>query len=185
MREKRTNIDFSKHKFNILKQKELNIFELKIPNSLVQRVRFTNTDSVCLVTGDFGHWVFCREFYPSKGGYVSSMYWIEKLNNIPSSALEYDSKKTYNEIQKLISEGLEEHGYENNELNKAKEFFKNLLKYTDDEITYKYEAYRSPYKPDFIEFYEIIPFCQTINYKLKIIFDAFEEMCYRLGKNER
>ena len=42
---------------------------------------------LCVVTGDVGNWMFCREFHPSSKGHVSDYYWVEKLQMSSSQIL--------------------------------------------------------------------------------------------------
>ena len=183
--EKITDMDFSKHELiiydNKLKgDKHLLIHDLKLPDSVCLRIKFINTNDTCLVTGDFGRWSFCREFWPSADGFVSGMYWLEKLRMYSTQdPARYDSKETNKEIQELVDSGLEESGYDGDELKQAKDWFINLLQYVDDEIEYTYEAYRGYDKPEFLD-YEMIPFVKEIPIQLKIVFDAFNEICNRL-----
>ena len=79
----------------------------------------------------------------------------------------------------MINSGLEDYGYEGDDLFKGKKWFKDLLYFTYDEINYTYHAYRHYSKPDFIE-YDEIPFVKKGSPRLEIIFDAFDEICSRL-----
>jgi hypothetical protein len=89
----------------------------------------------------------------------------------------YDSEETEKEIKELISTGLEEYGYEGAKLDQLKEWYTDLLDYTEDEIEYMYHAFRSSYgNVD----YDEIPFVKKGSYQLLIIFDAFNEICSRL-----
>lgn len=186
---KRTGINFDKHehRVEIFKNgdKEIRVDHFQIGNSATNYIQFINTDRVMTVTGDFGNWVFCRPFHPSADGYVSDGYWMEKLRILSKqdSALSYDSEETAKEIQLLIDSGLEDYGYEGEALNQAKEWFKELLEETDDELEYTAKAYRDYYKPGFID-YEQIPFCKKVDRWLLVIFDAFDEICRRLKEKE-
>jgi hypothetical protein len=180
-------VDWSKHELKI-KEVDLGdgdsiiIHDLKIPNSIQERVKFINTQGVLLVVGDYGRWSFCREFHPSKEGSVSEMYWLEKLRTYSTQQPGiYDPVETENEIKELIDHGLEEYGYQGDELIKAKEFYTNLLNYVDDEHEYIYHAYRYS-TPSFIDS-EDIPFCKKLHIQLEIVFDAFNEICRRLKEN--
>lgn len=95
MREKRTDIDFSQHKHRIEifsnseTGHEIRVDHLQVGNSNYNYVQFINTDRILTVTGDYGNWTFCRPFVPSKDGYVSDLYWIEKLRM--SNYLDFDT----------------------------------------------------------------------------------------------
>ncbi|MDD4970850.1 MAG: hypothetical protein PHT07_15590 [Paludibacter sp.] len=187
MKGKRTGIDFSKHVHTVdvykHEDKEIQVDHFKIPDSMTNYIQFINTDRVLTITGDFGNWVFCRPFVPSIDGYVSDGYWLEKLrilsSQVPGS---YDGEATASEIQKLIDEGLQEYGYKGDELKKMKEWYTDLLTYTDDEYEYVYHAYRGYDRPN-IET-ESIPFCKKLNPWLNIIFDAFDEICRRIKEGD-
>lgn len=184
----RTGIDFSKHDHRVelfkCGEKEIRVDHFQVGNSRMEYIQFINTDEVLTVTGDFGNWVFCRPFVPSQKGRVSDSYWIEKLSIASEQkldALDLDTIEV--NIKELIDSGLEEYGYEGKELEQAKEWFGELLQETYDELSYLSKAYRDYYKPSFLED-EIIPCTKKIPVWLNIIFDAFEEICQRLGKVE-
>ena len=176
MREKRTKINWSKHKLSIIKNEHVLIHHLKKPDSYINSVKFINTGDICAVTGDYGNWIFCREYHPSKDGYVSDGYWIEKLTIASSQkGEEYNSKETRKEIEDGIKFELEEYGYEGEELEKAKEYYNDLLDYVDlQEWEYVSFAYNN--FPNFMDS-ESVPFVETTKYWLKAVFDAFEEIC--------
>lgn len=191
MRDKRSTIDFSKHKHRVeifkSNKNEIRVDHFQVDSSRMLYIQFINTNEILTVTGDFGSWVFCRPFIPSKDGHVSDDYWLEKLRiNSSQSAGDYDNSETAKEIEELISNGLEEYGYEGERLEEAKGWYTDLLEHSEDETEYTYYAYRHYDKPSFID-YEDIPFVKKINPRLNIIFDAFDEICYRLkiNKNEK
>lgn len=185
MRAKRTTWDFSEfdHRVELFKSEEGNeirVDHLQKGDSNIGYVKFVNDERGLSVFGDFGNWIFCRPFHPSKDGYVSEMYWNEKLKMGSSQDhAKYDGDETAKEIQELIEGGLEEYGYKGEELKSIKEWYTDLLMYTDDEIEYTYHAYRCHNYPVDLDF-ESIPFCKEGSYQLQIVFDAFEEICNRL-----
>ena len=141
-----------------------------------------HTDETLTVTGDFGNYVFCRPFVPSKDGFVSGGYWLEKLKMYSEQRFDkLDFEFIIKEIKFLINIGLEEYGYEDKELESAVSWFSELLDVaeSEDELDYKCKAYRDYYKPDFIE-YEQIPYYLKIPERLEIIFDVFDIICNRL-----
>lgn len=188
MRNKRTKVDFSKHvhRVEIFKNEdnnEIRIDHFQIGDSNQKYIQFINTDKILSITGDYGNWIFSRPFIPNKDEYVSGGYWLEKLNILSTQeGKEYDSEKTKLAIQNLIDSELEEL-YEDKELEICKEWFTDLLEYTDDELEYTCFAYKTSDKPPFID-YETIPFVEEINIWLQIIFDAFDEICYRIEQKE-
>lgn len=184
---KRTDYDFSKHthKIEIFKSKEGNeirVDHFRKGNSNIGYVKFVNDSRGLSVFGDFGNWIFCRPFDPSKDGFVSDGYWNEKLK-ISSSQdhAKFDSEETAKELKELINGGLEDWGYKDYALLKSKEWLTHLLSLVDDELEYTYEAFRgdNPTNMD----YENIPFCKKGSIQLQIIFDAFDEICSRLKNN--
>jgi hypothetical protein len=181
---KRTSWDFSKHTHRVEMFKSVEGNEIRVDHfregiSNMGYVKFVNDERGLSVFGDFGNWIFCRPFHPSAEGYVSEMYWNEKLK-IGSSQdhATYDSERTAQELMELINGGLEEYGYEGEDLENCKEWLNNLHSFCDDELDYMHEAYRG-WNPTDMD-YEDIPFCKTGSVQLEIIFDAFDEICSRL-----
>lgn len=180
----RTNTDFNKHILyethykNPITGHNLDVWELKIPNTVLYRIIFVNSCGVLTVSGDFGRFSFCREFHPSKDGYVSDGYWLEKLK-IGNDLVwdRYDSEETEKEIKELIKTGLEEYGYEGKRLKQLKQQLRDLLEYVDDEVAYKYHAFRGDIDLD----YDMIPICQKESHRLNIIFDAFDYICEKMN----
>lgn len=189
MRDKRTSMDFSEHVHRVEifkndKGDEIQIDHFQVGNSRMNYIQLINTDETMTVTGDFGNWVFCRPFVPSPKGGVSDHYWFEKLSIASEQRFDQlDSESIAKEIQELIDHGLEEYGYDGDELKDAKEWFTELLREVDDKLEYEYKAFRCPYKPDFID-YEEIPYYMKTPVWLDIIFDAFDEICRRLKEEE-
>lgn len=166
----RRNIDWSKHIVETIKEDNSLMHLIHIPNSSLNLVRFVNAYGVLSVTGDFGNWIFCREFHPSKGGYVSDGYWCEKLRMAscqnPST---YDSVSTV----ELLNKELEEEDL----TEKEKTYLEDCLYHSDDEIEYMYHAFRNNIGR--YEDYEQVPLSKELNVWLLIVFDAFEEICRR------
>lgn len=183
LRKKMTDWDFSEHThtveiFTSKNGNSIRIDHLRKGKSNCGYVRFVNDDYGLSVFGDFGNWVFNRPFIPSKDGYVCTGYWNEKLKASSSQDHEkYDSKETEREIEELINRGLEDYGYEGEELEKLKEWYSDLLEYTENEIEYMYHAFYSGDSPDD---FESIPCARKYSYQLLIIFDAFNEICNRI-----
>ena len=171
----RTDMDFSKHKLSIAISETLAIHDLAIPDTILHRIRFINTCGHLIVDGDYGTWIFCREFRPSIGGSVSTSYWCEKLEaDSTQSAMIYDSDVAVKEVKELAA--------------KEKEYgcnIEDVFSWLDDleaaasGSEYEYIATVMDY-PDGIET-EDIPDGRIVNPRLQIIFDAFEEICRRLA----
>jgi hypothetical protein len=105
MNDKRTDVDFSKHEVVITKNDNILIHYLKQPNTTINSVKFINTNDVLVVTGDFGNWIFCREFIPSAKNYVSDHYWIEKLRiSSCQDPYEFDCDEAKQQIKELLED---------------------------------------------------------------------------------
>lgn len=184
---KRTVFDFSKHEHRVeifkSDENEIRVDHLQIERNRGFYIKFTNTDDIMTVNGDFGNWIFCRPFIPSVRSNVSDMYWMEKLKMYSRQEFKIDLEGIEQEIQELLKGGLEEIYSEEN-IEEAKQWYMELLNETDDEISYISKAYRDPYKPCFID-YEDIPYYKKTPYQLLIIFDAFDEICSRIKTSEQ
>ena len=184
-RQSRTDMDWSKHELIVEDRNGTLVYKLKKPDTVCQQVIFINTNGILAVTGDYYNWIFCREFHPTKEGYVSDHYWCEKLQIASEQkAYEYDADGTEKILKDGLEQGLEEYGYEGNKLEVMKEYYKELLQVVYcSEWEYVSYAYNE-YMPDFIDA-ETVPFCTKIKYGLLIIFDAFDEICRRMeAENE-
>ena len=182
--EKRTDIDFSSHILNVLETEEITIHHLKKPNTVVNNVKFTNISGNLVVTGDFGNWIFCRNFYPSvKESGVSDGYWIEKLETYSTQKGKvFDFEKTVEELKRKKKEYIQECKEEEVEPNiEWIEYFDECINVAEcgNEDDYKHQAFTNI--PDNYDWEETI-LVESTNNRLKIIFDAFEEVCSRLKK---
>lgn len=183
---KRSGIDWSRHEHKTVINripvdqggKEFVSFRmdiLKMPNTITNSVKFINTGGVMTVTGDFGNWVFCREFEPDgrAGAGASEGYWKEKLSIGSCQVVEkYDSDATKAEIKRRIRDA-EKDGIDKEEM----EYLEELLNYVNDEIDYRYQAYHL--LPGNLD-YESIPIKKITHHWFIIILDAFDEICLRL-----
>lgn len=182
MKGKRTGLDFSEHEVLVTKSDELLIHHLKKPNSYYDSIKYINTQGIMAVTGDYGNWIFCREFHPSPDGYVSGGYWCEKLSIASCQVYDhYDSEATTKEIKyRLDSKEYEDYSSEE-EREAYKEFLEDSLNHVDDEVEYTHFVFRE--RPDFLD-YETTIFKKELNVWLPYIFDGFEEICRRMKENE-
>lgn len=177
----RAAVDFSKHELHITETDNVTIYKLKKPDTITQMVTFINCEGIMSVTGDYGNWVFCREFHPAHSGNVSDGYWIEKLRiSSQQNPYEFDETATKAEIRKLIDEYKEtpddfEDGYF--------EYLEDLLDYLY-EGEYYYGAMAHYNRPSYFEG-ESVPYVNKINIWLLVIFDAFEEICSRVLVEEK
>jgi hypothetical protein len=177
----RTGINFKEHNLSITKTPSFSKYDLKSPKSdFIYRVIFINIDGVMIVKGDFGNWIFCREFHPSKKEGVSDSYWVEKLKiSSTQDPYNFDSEGTEKSIKEMLYEGgLEDYGYEGEELERMKIYLEECLScVTDSEWEYTYFAYYD--KPDFLDAERVI-LCKSLDPSLLAVFDAFDEICSRM-----
>lgn len=172
---KRTQLDFSKHEVLVTETEGLLIHHLKIPGTGMDNIKFINTGGIMAVTGDYGNWIFCREFHPSGSADsgVNVPYWLEKLKNSScQDPYKYDAEGTANEIREILNNPEEELTDE------EKEYLEQGLHEVDDELDYTYHAYRNTVGR--YEDLEYVPFVKKLNVWLPYIFDAFDEICRRL-----
>lgn len=181
--ENRTGIDFSDYEVIVEESENLLVHTLKRDGfNSMYKIKFINTNGIMAVTGDYGNWIFCREFHPSENGYVSSHYWLEKLHIASSQeGREFDSDETRQEIKEGINGGLEEYGYEDDQLERMKEFYEELLDYVDLS-DWEYRAYAFTNYPEFLDS-ECVPHVMKTKNWLEVIFDGFDEICRRMKNN--
>lgn len=172
---KRTKFDFSKHEVLVTKTDDVLIHHLKLPGTVMDSVKFINTNGIMAVTGDYGNWIFCREFHPSGGnnGGVSDSYWLEKLKiSSCQNPYRYDSEATATEIREILNNPEEELTDE------EKEYLQQGLREVDDELDYTYHAYRNTVGR--WQDLEYVPHVKKLPAQLHYVFDAFDEICRRL-----
>jgi hypothetical protein len=185
-RTKYIDCDFSEHKFYIHKTDDISVYHLKKDNTYWESIKYINTNGILAVTGDYGNWIFCREFHPGANEGASGHYWVEKLHiSSNQCGMEFDSEATKNIIKQRISD-LEDG--ENDDY--SDEIKAELIEYYNDECLdyvdcsdheYTSHAYMNhPYRMDT----EDVPYCQDIKPWLKIILEGFNEMCRRIENND-
>ncbi len=189
MNNKRTNWDFSQNILTITEYKNNTVYDFKRPDSIVGRVKITNIEGICLITGDFGRWSFCREFHPLNNATVSEEYWLEKLNqNSTQQPTEWNPNDNKQALYELINELKQEfhdeyQKYDHNhnkfkeELDDHIEFINDLIGYTEDEI--EFISFAKEHHPNNFDT-ERIPEYRSIKHQLNIVFDAFEQMAKQL-----
>ena len=183
---KRTNWDFKDyvHTVTIYKSdygKEVRIDEFREPGTMCGYIRFINDVFGMSVYGDFGNWIFNRQFVPSKNGAVSDDYWIGKLmHSSHQKAYRYDATETRKRLEEGIKYQLEDDGYEGDELDIMKEYYNDLFLYVDNPIEYECHSYDLLPRCGDVDH---IPYEKELDYQIQIVFDAFDEMCKRLKNN--
>jgi hypothetical protein len=178
----RTNVDFSRHEVTEIKYDGVLIHHFKRPETINCMLTFINTCGVMTVTGDFGNWVFCREFHPSANNEsgVSGGYWDEKLEILSvQKASQYNAEETLKEIEQFKEDFSDNYGREINE--EEKEWIESLEQSVDDEFHYAHIAYRE--NPSSIE-YENVPFGKKRHFWLDAVYDGFDALCQALKKKE-
>jgi hypothetical protein len=171
MRKKRTDVDFSNHVLTITRSKDYLVYNFAIPGTRTKSIRFINTHGIMAVTGDYGNWIFCREFHRSSEG-VSDMYWVEKLKIASTQdPYNFDSEAAVKEIEELLENP--DHEFSDQE----KDWLERLkVAAKDGEYSYIAEAMDRPGSFEA----EMIPRGKVYNSWLPIIFDAFDEICQRV-----
>jgi hypothetical protein len=182
MRKRVTDVDFSRHEVEIIKNEYVLIHKFKRPDSNVFALTFINTCGVMTVTGDLGNWVFCREFHPSgdNESSVSRGYWDEKLQiSSAQKADVFDTEETKKQIAEFKNTFEESFDREMNE--EEKDWVERLESCTDDEHEYIYVAYRET--PSDLD-YEYIPFGEKRHWQLEAVYDGFNALCDKLEEME-
>lgn len=183
-RTKYSHVNWDKHELIVKELEGVLIHHLQKPNSVSQNVKFTNTGGVLVVTGDYGNWIFCREFHPSEEGFVSGGYWCEKLQIASTQEpYEMDSDAIIEELHRMVKEGAAEYGWEGNELEEMKEYYTNCLDYAEESKEI-YQAFAHQNYPSFTD-YECVVYLTDYKVWLKCVFDAFNEICRRLEKENQ
>lgn len=185
LREKLSREDFSKHILEIKQDSLTTVHSLKLENSSMYSVNFINVMDRLLVTGDFGNWVFCRKFIPSKDGYVSPYYWVEKLEILSTQqGYEFDVEGTRKQLEEEIEEYNDDHKYDkeneddDDEDDETIEYLKRCIELTEEPECY-YDAYAYGEHPSDWDCESVVK-VMKIKLRLNIIFDAFNEICRRL-----
>lgn len=178
---KRTGIDFSEHELIVTEKDGLLIHHLKKPNTNWDNIKYINTNDIMAVTGDYGNWIFCREFHPSAKGYVSEGYWHEKLSIASTQdAMDFDGEATKEAIQEKINEYKEENGEDAKE--EVIEYYQECInKCNEHELDYTHFAYRE--QPDGMDYDDVI-LIKDYKIWLKTVFDGFDEICRRMKEQE-
>lgn len=125
------------------------------------------------VTGDFGNWIFSKEFHPINDDTISRGYADSKLTYLSEQTCsKFDTGDTIELIEQFRNEFIELHDRDMNE--DEVDWLEQLDNHVYDEIEYTYVAYRE--KPDNID-YDSVPFGTIRHPRLDIIYDVFDEIC--------
>lgn len=184
MKGKRTGIDFSEHEILVTEQEGLLVHYLCKPNTVMDSIKYINTNGILAVTGDYGNWIFCREFHPSAKGGVSDSYWAEKLQIASvqkARAWDGDATKArlYEELAQYKLECEEEQQEPKEEVI---EYYEGCINECDShEVDYTHYAYGNI--PDNWDS-ESVVFEKEYHCQLKYVFDGFDEICRRMKEQE-
>lgn len=177
---KRTGIDFSRHEVIVFESDRLKIWHLKQPGTVIHNIKYINCDGIMAVTGDFGNWIFCREFHPSADGGVSDGYWDEKLRmESEQKSHQYSPELTKEAVEKFKKEFPDIYGREMNE--EEKYWVESLEDSVDDYYEYIYRGHRE--NPSEID-HESVPFEEERIFWLKCVYDGFDEICRRMKEEK-
>ena len=177
LRKKRTDKDFSKYVLEEIRPNDdILVYKFGVPDKYCGSLVFINAYGVLSVTGDYGNWIFCREFSASPDGYVSDGYWCEKLRIASTQKpSDYDHEATREEIKEMLNEeDIDE---------EDKEYLEDLLDHLD-EGEERYLVYAHDNLPKGRD-HEFVPLRKKLNPWLEVIFDAFEEICERKSMSEK
>lgn len=171
MKGKRTNLEFEKHELFVTNRDGLLVHHLKKPNTDCDNVKFVNTNGIMAVTGDYGNWIFCREFHPSNNDKVSDQYWIGQLTYASTQKpYEFSKDETRAQIEALLSE----EDLEDDEI----EYLQGCLEKVD-EGGFDYEHYAHRENVGRFQDHESVPLVEKPKHLLLVVFDAWEEVCRR------
>ena len=177
----RTEVDFSDHELIIVDHGDTKIYHLKKPDTNYDNIKYINSGGILAVTGDYGNWIFCREFHPDVNDKVSDHYWCEKLKIAScQEPYEFDSESTIKELKKALKEYKSENGKAAS--SDVIEYYQECMEKANyDEFDYTAFAYRE-YPSNFG--HEDMIMRKDIKYWLKAVFDGFDIMHDRLNKKD-
>ena len=177
---RRTGIDWSKYELHTSSSpsldSEVSVYNLKKPDTIQGRVMFIVGHGVTSVTGDYGNWIFSRDFHPSANEFVPNSYWVEKLvmascqkpDSFDGDTAEAEIRALRNEYDDDLDDPLTE---------EELEWLDQLEDAVSDEIEYLNVAYRQ--NVGRFSDGDSVPTGKKLNVWLEVIFDAFEELCRR------
>lgn len=164
-------VDWSKH---VVVKEQIDfctIHTLWIPNSSFNMVRFINAGGICAVTGDFGNWIFCRQFIPHWGQYCDPSYWDEKLQIASQQkAHQYDPYKTDEAIKRRMNSSTCD-PVERRYLNEVMEYVH------ENEMMYTIQAYNN--LPDGYD-HDTMIIEKSRHHWLDVVYDAYNEIVKRI-----
>lgn len=186
---KRTGVEFGAHDFTAescaTPNAAISCYLFKIWNSSAYQVRFVNAYGLMTVSGDWGNWVFSREFHPSsKNGGVSDNYWIEKLKTASSQdPYELDEEETRKELESWL-DGTHEYFDEERPLTPGEFEYLHDCLYAlgDSELQYAHVAHFE--NVGRFKDHDRVPLVKKPKYALQVIFDAWDCIVERLKETK-
>jgi hypothetical protein len=171
-------IDFKNHELKITDCENITVYELKKLDTIVCSFVFIVGHGIMSVTGDYGNWIFCREFHPSAGDKVSRCYFDEKLEIMSQQKSKaFNSEDTLKKIKNFKKEFVSIYDRPLND--DEKEWINELENSVYDQIEYENVAYRNT--PPNID-YQDIPYSEVRHQRLEYVYDAFDEICSVMKK---
>lgn len=170
----RTEVNFEQHVLKITKVDGMMVHDLCKPNTITDRVMFINTNGIMAVTGDYGNWIFCREFHPSNKNSIDGRYWAEKLClSSTQDPYEFDVEAVREEVSELK---------ENHELTEEEIEWLDELVCAAEDGEYSFIA-KAMDRPNGFEA-EMIPRGKKFKFWFEVILDAFDEICKRIKEQK-
>jgi len=153
------------------------MLNIKKPNTFTDCVKFINTSGIMAVTGDYGNWIFCREFIPNPKNKSSEGYWVEKLQiSSCQDPYEFDTETAQDEIVYQLKSFAKDFSTE------ERIWLKELYQAANEgEYEFIWKAWQHPASFET----ELIPTGKKIKYWFLVIMDAFDEICERMKNEER
>lgn len=180
MKGKRTGIDFSKHELKITETEGLLVHHLKKAGTSCDNIRFINTNGILAVTGDYGNWIFCREFHPAADADgACDYYWTQKLKIASTQQpYEWDEEGTRRDLLKEIEELKADKKANARGIKYYQDCLRNMCGSKEQYTQFAYENL-----PDHWDYESII--CRDrLKYWLQAVYDGFDEICRRMKAGE-
>lgn len=174
MKGKRSGIDFSNHMLYTWTEPCTKTYDLKLPNTITNRITYICTNGITAVTGDYGNWIFCCEFHPSKDGKACEGYWAEKLQiGSTQDPMKFSETEAHGQIDALLADP-------NNEFSEEEKEWLEELRESSKDGEYAYIATAMEHPSSFPA--EIIPTGKVYDIWFLTILDGFDEMCRHMGE---
>lgn len=171
--------DFSAYQLDTTLLDGVRIDRVHKNSSMCGSVTFINARGILAVTGDFGNWIFCREFHPAASNYVSQGYWLEKMETCSSGqcGMEYDRDATHKQVEEIMDGRYEGFDLESDPLTEEeKEYLEECLDAsTGDDWYYEYIAHSE--NVGRFEDHDLVPLVKKLKAQLSCVFDAFNRAC--------